>query len=618
MPTTTTVSPTGNLYVDGILSGAKWGTASLTYSFPSGSSYYGSGYGGGEATNNFKAFTQVQQDAVKLVLASYSAVANISFTEVVETTTTHGDLRYAESDAPSTAWAYYPSVSAAGGDAWFNNSKHYYDIPIVGNYAYSALLHETGHALGLKHPQDIKGSFGAEPLDHDSLEYTVMSYRSYIGGSATSGYTNEAYSFPQTLMMLDIAAIQEMYGANFTTQSADSVYKWSPTTGEMFINGVGQSAPGGDKIFMTIWDGGGNDTYDFSNYATDLTVNLSPGGWTTVSSPQLAYLGSGHYAAGNIANALLFDGNTASLIENATGGSGSDSLIGNVADNRLTGGAGNDSIDGSDGKDTAIYVGNAANYIQVHNADGTWSITDLFGLEGTDTLTNIEVLQFADSVLQLGTISPVPLVPTSPVVANSAPMITSTPQAASLTEWKDHSTNETANTAHVARGAFTYVDADATDPHSASFVAQGVGYLGTLSLDVGNIDSSHTIDWSFSVPDNAIDYLKAGQTLTQSYKISIDDGHGGITSDDVTITLIGAGDAVARFAKGALKKSGAAEMDVQHPNAADFTVLSDKIDVSGDQAAAPAGDTTTEVLMVLGVSDIELDWYGHSWQAGYA
>ena len=43
---------------------------------------------------------------------------------------------------------------------------------------------------GLKHPQEVKGSFGSEPLDHDSLEYTVMSYRSYIGASTTSGYTN--------------------------------------------------------------------------------------------------------------------------------------------------------------------------------------------------------------------------------------------------------------------------------------------------------------------------------------------------------------------------------------------------------------------------------------------
>ena len=97
---------------------------------------------------------------------------------------------------------------------------------------------------------------------------------------------------------------------------------------------------------MTVWDGGGTDTYDFSNYTTNLTVNLSPGEWTTTSATQLANLTGSTVAVGNIANALLYNGNVASLIENAIGGSGHDTIIGNVADNSLTGGAGNDSIDG--------------------------------------------------------------------------------------------------------------------------------------------------------------------------------------------------------------------------------------------------------------------------------
>ena len=84
----------------------------------------------------------------------------------------------------------------------------WYDNPVKGNYACASMLHETGHALGLKHPHEASGSFGAMPLDHDSLEYTVMSYRSYVGASTTSGYTNASDSYPQTLMMYDIAAIQ--------------------------------------------------------------------------------------------------------------------------------------------------------------------------------------------------------------------------------------------------------------------------------------------------------------------------------------------------------------------------------------------------------------------------
>ena len=58
---------------------------------------------------------------------------------------------------------------------------------------------------------------------------------------------------------------------------------------------------------------------------------------------QTANLGSGgHFARGNIANALLFQGDTRSLIENAIGGAGSDDIVANQAINRLTGNGGED------------------------------------------------------------------------------------------------------------------------------------------------------------------------------------------------------------------------------------------------------------------------------------
>ena len=78
------------------------------------------------------------------------------------------------------------------------------------------------------------------PAAVDSLEYTVMSYRSYTGATSV-GLTNATWSFPQTLMMYDIAALQYMYGANYNTNSGDTVYKWNPTTGQETINGVAQA-----------------------------------------------------------------------------------------------------------------------------------------------------------------------------------------------------------------------------------------------------------------------------------------------------------------------------------------------------------------------------------------
>ena len=96
-----------------------------------------------------------------------------------------------------------------------------------------------------------------------------------------------------------------------TTHSENTVYSWSPTTGQEFINGVAQPAPGdgaggsANRIFETVWDGNGVDTYDLSNYSTGVTINLNPGASSITSPTQIAYLGNGHYAQGNIYTRFL-------------------------------------------------------------------------------------------------------------------------------------------------------------------------------------------------------------------------------------------------------------------------------------------------------------------------
>jgi serralysin len=193
------------------------------------------------------------------------------------------------------------------------------------------------------------------------MEFSIMTYRSYIGGPIT-GYSNGAGDFAQSLMMFDIHFIQQMYGANYGTNSADTTYSFSVSTGEMFLNGIGQGAPIFNRIFRTIWDGNGVDTYDFSNYTTSMSVDLTPGNWVDLDRSgnfQRANLGGGTggglhagHARAHIFNAIQFKSDTRSLIENAVGGSGDDVLIGNIANNRLVGGAGSDAINGGDGNDT--------------------------------------------------------------------------------------------------------------------------------------------------------------------------------------------------------------------------------------------------------------------------
>ncbi len=339
--------------VQALISGAAWNRTNLTYGFPSSASHYPQAFDEVNPATDFEAFSAGQQAATRSLLQLIANVSPLTFTENTTQgswqtagTAANADLRFAESSDAEVAYAYYPTnvgPQSLGGSAWFN--KEDFNLPAKGNYAWMGILHEIGHALGLKHGHEFPLAISA---DHDSVEYSVMTYRSYPGDNI-SGYNNEQYGFAQTLMMLDIAALQQIYGgANYAFNSGNSTYTWNVFTGEMSINGVGQGAPGdgvspgANRVFMTVWDGGGTDTYDLSNYSGGTTIDLRPGEWTTTSTAQLANLGAGNFARGNIANALLFEGNTASAIENAKGGSGADTLIANLVANQFTGGGGND------------------------------------------------------------------------------------------------------------------------------------------------------------------------------------------------------------------------------------------------------------------------------------
>ena len=415
MPGTSTVSASSSQDINGLLSGVKWATTSLTYSFPTSAADYS--YSTNGEVSSFGALSAGGQAAVQAILDMYESVTNLSFTALTGAQSGQGDLRFADSDAPNTAWGYYPSLSSAGGDVWFHKSGTYggyYDTPAKGDYGYFTYIHEIGHALGLKHGHETD-TYGALPSSHDGLEYSVMTYRSYPGAATGSGYTNEFDGFPQTLMQNDIAALQHMYGADFGHNGGNTVYSWSTITGETFINGAGQGAPAANKIFMTVWDGGGTDTYDFSNYGVSITADLAPGGWITFANSQRADLGDGHTGR-NIANALLYQGDTRSLIENAIGGSAADTITGNTAanvlegrgggdtldglggDDTLIGGAGGDILRGSAGTDTASYTGSIFDYALRRPTGTTFTVADQRSgtPDGSDTLDSVEHLAFAD------------------------------------------------------------------------------------------------------------------------------------------------------------------------------------------------------------------------------
>jgi Ca2+-binding RTX toxin-like protein len=338
MPTPTGSTPfffsslTGTKSVDSLLSGTYWmgpnwptgGGTSLTYSFiHSGTSYFATNY---SADNEYRAMYDLassQQGGIIRALAAWSSVADITFTQTYDDANNVGDLRfggYALMGDEAAAWAYTPSNTPKGGDVWIGDPAN--EFPINGSYDYMTYIHEIGHAIGLKHPFS-PGALNSTILDPalDDVRYTVMSY-------------NNNYSYqPTTPMLLDILAIQSLYGANTHWQAGDNVYSWN------FY----------DKIFETIWDSGGTDTIDASNQLSSVVLDLNEGAFSSIG---ISFFDSNN----NIFNSGLAIA-YGSKIENAIGSSNNDQLKGNALDNVLDGGKGADTMTGGAGNDT-YYVDN--------------------------------------------------------------------------------------------------------------------------------------------------------------------------------------------------------------------------------------------------------------------
>ncbi|MEH1871906.1 M10 family metallopeptidase, partial [Nostoc sp.] len=379
--------------IDGLLRGTKWLSNTVTFSFTDNfTNDYEDELGYPDSSvhsSSFQTLNPTQRAVARQWFDMYESVSGLNMVELTDASDRDATIRIAESNIPvafknAAAYAYFPENSFQAGDAWFNTSD--YNNPVIGNYAYQGFGHEFGHALGLKHGQEIGGiSNVAMDANRDSMEFSIMTYHSYVGDTK-SHYSNEPSGYAQSLMMYDIRAIQQMYGANFNYNSGNTTYTFSTTTGEMFVNGIGQGTPGDNRIFRTIWDGNGNDTYNFSNYTTNLAINLEPGGWTNLDvggNFQRADLGDGNYARGHVFNALQFNGDSRSLIENANGGSGNDTINGNSANNVLRGNGGNDIISGGFGNDTIS--GGFGN--DTLSAGGSLGDNLLLGDDGNDFLS---------------------------------------------------------------------------------------------------------------------------------------------------------------------------------------------------------------------------------------
>lgn len=325
--------------------GDYWGdAATVTFAFRSTAPA-----GMPEETAGFSRFSGTQINATLLALQAWSDVANITFNRVGSGTsgsTAYSNQatmlfgNYSSGQDGAAAFAYYPysyAYSAVDGDVWVNSTESYNANPQMFNYGQMVLIHEIGHAIGISHPadydagddEDITYSEHATYFE-DSIQYTVMSYfyETYTGASYGSPY-------PATIMLDDIAAAQRLYGANMTTRTGDTVYGFNSNADRPWFATSSSSTP----LIFVVWDAGGNDTFDFSGYASNARIELREGFFSNVGG-----------LTGNVAVA---QGVT---IENAKGGHGADTIIGNAAANRLQGNAGADTLTGLGGADVFVFT----------------------------------------------------------------------------------------------------------------------------------------------------------------------------------------------------------------------------------------------------------------------
>src|SRR5262249_47687986 len=121
---------------------------------------------------------------------------------------------------------------------------------------------------------------------------------------------------------------------------------------------------------------------------------------------------------------------------------------------------------------------------------------------------------------------------------NDSPGITSIAQTGAVTEHTNVDNSGNLN----AAGAITFSDVDLTDTHTVTFTPDGNNYLGTFTPTLAHDatgGSTGIVGWTFSVSDKAVEFLAAGQTLTQTYTVLVADNNGGLAAQTVTITITG-------------------------------------------------------------------------------
>lgn len=189
---------------------------------------------------------EAQKNQVRQAIQIFDSVAGIDFVEVPDSDQVQirlGLHNFAGTAMSSAAgYANYPNITPIGGDTWFDTRT----LPDFAQdtWRFETVLHELGHAIGLKHPFEGPTTLVASL---DNSNYTLMSY-------------TDAGTWKTAPQVLDIEATAYYYGAAATTENA-VVASYVASSGKIRIDvthHAGQTVTGSNSADLIV-GGAGND-----------------------------------------------------------------------------------------------------------------------------------------------------------------------------------------------------------------------------------------------------------------------------------------------------------------------------------------------------------------------
>ncbi len=354
------------------------------------------GVGATVGVSGFRSMNAIEKQIVVEQLAKWSAVANVTFTETTANTgktLSFGTDTFSADLAPAVGLGAYPgSVSytqdAAGKVSSITYTPYAGDVRIdntwlnrmqadgtVSTAEYNAIshvvLHEIGHALGLSHPFGNDISLAA---DYQVKTLSIMSYADV--GKNTYGWNAAGTALQiddSNLKILDVLAIQHLYGANTATNAGNNTYTWAQDT----------------AFRTTIYDAGGSDMINLSASTMRSSIDLTPNSLSSINlrvtdAEKLINTATIYHYPQNAARLYTGENNLGIVgtIDNVMAGSGDDRLVLGAGNDRVVAGSGNDYVDGGIGIDVAGLFGPRSSYSIAHQADGSLKV---MGPEGADT-----------------------------------------------------------------------------------------------------------------------------------------------------------------------------------------------------------------------------------------